>query len=162
MTIGTQPPSSGLPGCQLCNARDHVITYCTATISPEEKRKFCRQASAASDVASATILQGSAGQRTAWSPDSVHVGTSRRCATSNALHEGSSLSAEGQIIADSQRSDVHFDQRCRTKASTLRHEASARAASYSFAFWWTLEVSGPPFDVMYPEHSFVPSRASKV
>ncbi|XP_077564559.1 uncharacterized protein LOC144180026 [Haemaphysalis longicornis] len=39
MSLGTQSPSSGLHGCELCNARDHDIAYCRAPMSPEEKQK---------------------------------------------------------------------------------------------------------------------------
>ncbi|XP_077548006.1 uncharacterized protein LOC144160659 [Haemaphysalis longicornis] len=39
MSLGTQLPSSGLHGCELCNARDHDIAYCRAPMSPEEKWK---------------------------------------------------------------------------------------------------------------------------
>ncbi|KAH9383928.1 hypothetical protein HPB48_025859 [Haemaphysalis longicornis] len=154
VTLATQSPSSALHGCELCNARDHVIAYCRAPISPEGKRKRLQPSKA-------TTLQSSASQRTVWYAAFVRVGTLRRSATSNARLEGSKPPAE----PDPSRSDratigtANADSRqyfCRQAV----HGASAQAASCSSAFCWILGVSAPSSDAMCPAHSIVSSTGA--
>lgn len=95
ITLGFHHLSSGLPGCNLCNARYHSIATAQQQSRPR-RESVCMRAGAVSDVAWATIPQDSVGQRTVSSAASVHDGTSRRCATFNTLRKNSSLPAGRQ------------------------------------------------------------------